>query len=116
MRMAKPFRGPSTESIDAVFAHAVFVYLPLITTFGYLEEAVRVLAPNGVLIFDCFVAEHFEVDIIKQWQSESHKYTFPVVLPKSLIHQFAGRYRLTYLGTFDINYHASFSTYFVYRK
>ncbi len=112
----KTLRHTDDASVDAVFAHGVFVYLPLIVTFGYLEEAVRVLAPGGTLIFDCFVGERFGVDIIRQWQTEPHKWSFPVVIPHSLINEFAERYGLTLVGTFDINYHASFSTYFVCRK
>ncbi len=103
-------------SVDAVLAHGVFVYLPVIASFGYLEEAVRVLAPKGILIFDCFIAEHFGVDIIKQWQNDPYKWTFPVLISQSLVTEFAARYGLTLIATFHINYHASFSTYFVLHK
>jgi SAM-dependent methyltransferase len=109
-------RNTKTASVDAVFAHGVFVYLPLIVTFGYLEEAVRVLAPGGSLIFDCFLGERFGVDVIKQWQNDPYKWSFPVVISEGLIGDFADRYGLTLVNTFDIGYHASFSTYFVYRR
>jgi phospholipid N-methyltransferase len=104
------------ESVDAVFAHGVFVYLPLIVTFGYLEEAVRVLTRTGVLVFDCFIAERFGIDTIRQWQNDPYKYKFPTTISQSLIGELAARSELTIAGTFDVKYHASNSTYFVLRK
>ncbi len=42
-----------------------------------------------MLIFDCFIAEHFGVDIIKQWQNDPYKWTFPVLISQSLVTEFA---------------------------
>jgi SAM-dependent methyltransferase len=78
-------RNTKAGSVDAVFAHGVFVYVPLLVSFGYLEEAVRVLTPGGILVFDCFVAEHFGIAIIRQWQNDPYKWTFHVLMSQSLL-------------------------------
>jgi SAM-dependent methyltransferase len=106
----------ASESVDAAFSHGVFVYLPLITTFGYLEEMARVVKPDGWIVFDCFLTRNFGVDTIKQWQRDPHHWTFPVAISEDLIMEFLVRYRLTCVGRFDTPYHASLSTYFVARK
>jgi len=109
-------RGTISASVDAVFCHGVFVYLPLITTFGYLEEMARVAKPDGWIIFDCFLTKNFGVNIVKQWQSDPHHWTFAVVISEDLINEFLAKYSLSCVGRFDTPYHASFSTYFVVRK
>jgi SAM-dependent methyltransferase len=109
-------KGTPSESIDAVFCNSVFVYLPLITTFGYLEEMARVAKPGGWIIFDCFITHNFGVDIIKQWQRNPHHWTFPVVISEDLIKELVSEYGLICVGRFDTPYHASLSTYFVLRK
>ena len=99
-----------------MFAHGVFVYLPVIVTFGYLEEAIRVLTTGGLLVFDCFIAKRFGIDTIRQWQNDPYNYKFPTTISQSLISEFAVRFGLTIAGTFEVNYHASSSTYFILRK
>ncbi len=43
---------------DAVYAHGVFVYIPLLSTIKYLEESIRVVKRHGYIIFDCFLTSH----------------------------------------------------------
>ncbi len=99
---------------DAVFSHGVFVYLPLIDTITYLEESVRVLKPGGLMIFDCFTDEYFNLETIKKWQKG--EFNFPVVLSKNLLTHFFTKNNLQLITTFNINYHDSESSYFVVRK
>jgi ubiquinone/menaquinone biosynthesis C-methylase UbiE len=42
----------ASDSVDLVHAHKVFVYVPLITTVGYLQEMARVVRPGGAVAFD----------------------------------------------------------------
>ena len=91
-------RNTQATTVNAVFAHGVFVYLPIIVTFGYLEEAIRVLTSGGVLVFDCFIAERFGIDTIRQWQNDPYKYKFPTAISQSFISEFAVRYGLTSLA------------------
>jgi SAM-dependent methyltransferase len=42
----------ASDSVDLVHAHKVFVYVPLITTAGYLQEMARVVRPGGAVAFD----------------------------------------------------------------
>lgn len=105
-----------SSSVDVAFAHAVFVYLPMIETIGYLEEMVRVVKPGGLIVFDCFVGEHFGMKVIKDWRQDSFGWTFPVVLSKGLVEEFIENNRLQQVSAFDVKYHASLSTYYILKK
>ncbi|MCE0497077.1 MAG: class I SAM-dependent methyltransferase [Methylacidiphilales bacterium] len=109
-------RQTASESVDAVFSHGVFVYLPVIKTFGYWEEITRVAKPGGWIIFDCFLTRYFNVDVLEQWQNDSYHWDFPVIISEELIEEFLMRYGLTCVGRFNAPYHAAFSTYFILRK
>jgi phospholipid N-methyltransferase len=109
-------RDTPSESVDAVFCHGVFVYLPLITTFGYLEEMTRVTRPDGCIIFDCFLTRNFGVDVLKQWQRDPHHWTYPVAISEDLIKEFSATYGLICLAQFDTPHPPSVSNYFVLRK
>ncbi|MCA1674327.1 MAG: class I SAM-dependent methyltransferase, partial [Actinobacteria bacterium] len=41
-----------SASVDLVHAHKVFVYIPFVTTVGYLQEMARVVRPGGAVAFD----------------------------------------------------------------
>lgn len=101
-------------SVDLVFSHGVFVYLPLIQTFSYLEEMVRVCKPGGYIIFDCFTSKNFGVEIIKKWVESV--YSFPVIISDELLNEFGIRYNLVLISSFNVNYHESYSTYFIFQK
>jgi SAM-dependent methyltransferase len=105
-----------TESVDMVTAHGVFVYLPLITTIGYLEEMYRVCRKGGYLVFDCFIDDRFGLSTVEAWRRDSHGYAFPVVLTRKILNEFVTLKELELVTEFDVDYHASQSTYFIYRK
>ncbi len=107
----KDLSTTKNQSIDAVFSHGVFVYLPLIASITYLQEALRVLKPGGLLIFDCFTDEFFKLDTIKKWQQG--EFNFPVIISKDLLYNFFQTNNLLVLKTFNMNYHDSESTYFI---
>jgi SAM-dependent methyltransferase len=109
-------RDTPSGSVDAAFSHGVFVYTSLLTSYSYLQEMARVVKPGGWVVFDCFLTENFGLKIIKQWQEDSYHWTFPVALSGQLIKEYAASHGLTQVGTFDVPYHASFSTYFIFQK
>jgi SAM-dependent methyltransferase len=94
-------RGTTSASVDAVFCHGVFVYLPLIVTFGYWEEIVRVAKPDGWIIFDCYLTQNFGFDIVKQWQRDPYHPVWPVAISEDLIMEFLAKYGLICMGRFD---------------
>lgn len=112
----KTLEQTTAKSADAAFAHGVFVYLPLMTVFRYLEEMVRVVKPGGWIVFDCFLTRDFDVRILKEWQEHSYSGDFPMVISEHLLQEIIEKYGLSLMGNFETPYHASKTTYFVLRK
>ncbi len=105
-----------TESIELVTSHGVFVYLPLISSVQYLEEMYRVCKKDGYIVFDCFTDENFHLSTVEDWLKEEHEYRFPVLIPTSIINAYALKNKLELVSKFDINYHSSFATYYIFKK
>jgi phospholipid N-methyltransferase len=105
-----------TDSVDVVFAHAVFVYLPMLVTAAYFQEIQRVLKPNGFVVMDFFVDESFGPLVIDTWLSDERGYEFPVVWSKSLLLTLAEHQGWSWVNEFAVPYHSSSSTYFVFTK
>jgi ubiquinone/menaquinone biosynthesis C-methylase UbiE len=104
------------NSVDLVTAHAVFVYLPVITTFGYLAEAVRVCKPGGFIIFDCFTDRIFTLEEIQSFSIKNPGHDWPVVTTEQRVLDFCETYNLKLGASFDIDYHQTKSTYFILQK
>jgi len=104
------------NSSDIVAAHAVFVYLPIVITIQYLQEAVRVCKKNGHIIFDCFTDGVFTFDEISNFSIVNPNYTFPVIITEELINQYCTKFNLQIVSSFNINYHLTQSTYFILKK
>lgn len=109
-------RQTPDSSIDLLTAHAVFVYLPVVITFQYLTEAVRVCKPGGKIVFDCFTDQVFDFDEIIRFKQVNPGYDFPVVIKTDTIHQFCRKLELTLLATINTPYHLTQSTYFILQK
>jgi SAM-dependent methyltransferase len=105
-----------SNSIDLVLSHAVFVYIPALSTVRYIQESARVCKPGGLVVFDCFTNEIFQLDTCELWLHDNYGYTFPVILNEGLILQTATASGLKLQGTFDVKYHASSTRYFIFKK
>ena len=104
------------ESIELVTSHGVFVYLPIISSIQYLEEMYRVCKKDGYMVFDCFTDENFSLSTVDDWLKDIHDHRFPVIIPITIIDAFALRNNLALVSKFEVNYHASFSTYYIFKK
>jgi SAM-dependent methyltransferase len=104
----------TTDSCDLVHAHAVFVYLPVVQTLGYLKEMARVCKPGGHVIFDCFLDSSFHLDSAEAWLAG--EWRFPVILPKILLLDFTKTYSLSLVGSFSEIYGSSSVDYLVFQK
>jgi phospholipid N-methyltransferase len=103
-----------SEEMDLVVAHGVFVYLQLIQSIGYLYEMVRTCKSGGLIIFDCYLSESLSTPLISKFR-EKNKY-FPVFMPQKLIEDFAVEKKLQLIHSFNVGYHESYSTYFIFKK
>ncbi|GAA1604927.1 MULTISPECIES: methyltransferase domain-containing protein [Kribbella] len=57
----------ATSSVDLVQAHKLFVYIPFVTTVGYLEEMARVVRPGGIVAFDIVTESCLDEQATKTW-------------------------------------------------
>jgi SAM-dependent methyltransferase len=60
-----------SESVDLVQAHKLFVYIPFVTTIGYLEEMARVVRPGGVVAFDIITEDCLDEQATKTWVAQN---------------------------------------------
>ncbi|UIJ63019.1 class I SAM-dependent methyltransferase [Amycolatopsis acidiphila] len=69
-------RETATGSVDLVHSHKLFVYVPLVTTAGYLQEMARVLRPGGVAAFDIVTEDCLDEETTRAWiESNAGIYT-----------------------------------------
>jgi hypothetical protein len=60
----------TSESVDLVHAHKVFVYVPLVVTVGYLWEMARIARPGGAVAFDIVTENCMDDTVTKRWVTE----------------------------------------------
>jgi phospholipid N-methyltransferase len=102
-------------SCDIVFAHGVFVYLPMLRSVDYLAEAARVTKPGGYIAFDCFLASSLaEPGVVEAWKATAQYY--PVAIPDDLLTRLAEKHGLVEATRFSEVYNCHRSDYFVWRK
>ncbi len=104
------------ESIDLLFAHGVFVYLPAIVTGQYLKDAARVCKSGGLIVFDYFSDTTFTLKEILRFREVNPYYEFPVVTSDQVIEEFCEMFGFMRISSFDTPYHKTKSTYCVLKK
>ena len=102
------------NSIDIIHAHGVFVYLKFLDNIRYFNEIIRVIKPNGVIIFDCYTEECMTSDILNNWLQSKHN--FPVVLPNEYIIDYFKKFNFRLLGNFFNAHGQGKSKYFVFKQ
>lgn len=61
----------ASASVDLVHAHKVFVYIPMITVVGYLQEMARVVRPGGTVAFDIVTENCMDEAVTATWLRKS---------------------------------------------
>jgi SAM-dependent methyltransferase len=102
----------AAQSVDLVFAHGVFVYIPFTVTAHYWAEAARVLRPGGTLIFDAMTEECMTPDNVAKWHAaEAH---YPALIPHQTILDFFAARGLKLARTFLHPFGPATCKYFVF--
>jgi phospholipid N-methyltransferase len=100
---------------DLVHAHGVFIYLPLLHTYGYLKECARVCRPGGHIVFDVYTEASFaSVAVAESWLETPHR--FPVVTPRALVADFARVNGLSLVDEWQEVHGGGTCDYFIFRK
>lgn len=87
----------ATASVDLVHAHKIFVYIPFITTVGYLEEMARVVRPGGTLAFDIVNEKCMDEAATKKWVKDGA--TIYCLTPRTWTIDLLARSGLSLLGS-----------------
>lgn len=89
----------STESgsCDLVHAQKVFVYIPFITTAGYLREMARVVRPGGIVAFDVITENCLTDETVDGWLKSDATLFIPT--PRSWVIEFLAKLGLTLEGS-----------------
>ncbi len=107
-------KSEADNSIDLIHAHGVFVYLPLIHSFKYFNEMLRVASKNSYIVFDFYPTQYFDIPMINKWIDAKHYY--PVVLPNIIIDKLFNKNGFKLINSFDNKHGEGFSKYNIYKR
>ncbi len=110
----RTLRPTPSGSCNLVHAHGVFVYLPVLQTLEYLEEAVRVCRQGGHIVFDYCPDTSLTWRAAQAWLAGPHR--FLVSLPASLLEDFSRGHDLQLVSRFPVVYGAGAVEYLIWRK
>jgi SAM-dependent methyltransferase len=116
----EPANGVALErtpdaSQKLVHAHQVFVYLPVITSFGYFHEMCRVCAPDGYVVFDCYLDVHTDLATIEAWRKSVSNYQ--MILPRSAIVDLFRSHGFELLASdYRMKAYVGHTSYLIFRK
>ena len=106
--LARPADGSSltptpSSSIDLVQAYKVFVGVPVVATFRYLREMVRVVRPGGHVVFDAMTEPCMTDEVVDRWLSSMAAYSFyPTMIPRQYLIDFFQRRGFETMTTFTV--------------
>ena len=103
-----------SNSCDLVHAHGVFVYIPILQTFDYIKESVRICKPEKYIVFDCYLDKSFDLIVAQKWLDS--QWRFPVIIPEILLLEFVKNNSLNLVGSFDMVHGSSFVSYLIFQK
>ncbi len=112
-------RETASTSCQLVMSHGVFVYVPLLTTFDYLQEAARVCSDGGFIVFDCFTEEEVAGEQLARWRASRWRYA--VVIPEQTLLDFCSSLGFACISSFRDSHFIDDSgegksRYFIFQK
>ncbi len=72
-----------SSSRDLVHAHYVMVYIPITTTFSYLEEMCRITDRGGFVLFDAHLDSDCNLAEMREWQMRFEDYQH--IIPRAAV-------------------------------
>jgi hypothetical protein len=106
--------GLKDNSCGFVSAHGVFTYIPLLNSFEYFLEAIRITGKGGHIVFDIFPDIDWNEEVIDLWLR--HPYRYPAILPEKVVIGFFSNRGCKLTDRFDARYGCGHSTYLVFKK
>jgi hypothetical protein len=87
----------ASGSVDLVHTQKLFVYIPFVTTAGYMLEMARVVKPGGAVAFDIVTENCMDETVTKRWVAEG--VTQYCMTPRQWTIDLLDRSGLSLLGT-----------------
>lgn len=104
----------ASGSVDLVHAHKLFVYVPLVTTVGYLWEMARIVRPGGVVAFDIVNEDCLDEPTTSTWVSEG--VTLYSMIPRQWTVDLLDRKGLSLVGSTFVPMSGGSTELLVFRK
>lgn len=102
----------SSNSVDLLHAHGVFVYLPFLDSYRYWKETWRVVRNGGWVVFDVFSEDCVDEQTIENWLKSEDRY--PCFLSKRYLVALFKRKGFSLRTSFTNPYGAGNSEYLVF--
>ena len=104
-------RQTTSQSIDLLHAHGVFVYLPFLVSYRYWKEIWRVVRGGGSAVFDIISEDCLDELTVEKWLRSKHKY--PCFLSKDYVVSLFEKHGFSLLQTFTNRCGEGLSEYLV---
>jgi hypothetical protein len=104
----------TTDSIDFLHVHGVFVYLPFLVVYRYFKETFRVVKISGFVVFDIMSEDCLEKSIAEKWLRSGHRY--PCFLSTEYVVSLFESYGFILLGSFKACFDEGYSKYLIFKK
>lgn len=102
----------STDSVDVLHAHGVFVYLPFLVSYRYWKEIWRVVRGGGWVVFDIYSEDCLDAPTVEKWLASGNSY--PCFLSRDYVVSAFARNGFSLQKTFMNRHGAGRSEYLVF--
>lgn len=110
-------RQTSTDSVDFLHVHGVFVYLPFLIVCRYFKEMFRVVKDNGFVVFDIMSEDCFDPSTVEKWLRSGNLY--PCFLSTEYVVSLFESHGFILLGSFRIRSQCpgiGYSKYLIFKR
>jgi Methyltransferase domain len=107
-------KSTTSNSVDLIQAHGVFVYLPFLTSYRYFKEIIRVAAPGSFVILDIISERCMEPQTVERWLQSGH--VFPCFLSTTYVGQIFEKNGFRFVEDILSPYGVGWSEYLVFTR